>query len=735
MVKVQKPQPKSLTKSSSIEGVTKKKGKQEKAKKLPEEAVVAVAANAKKLKNASPKPVEAKAKEQKKPAVKPDAEKKQQTKAAKRPMILAPAQSPSPAPAAVKKSKVKAAAPAKTEAVKRALILAPPESPVVPKKQGKSKAAAPVADKKEKSAKKVVETEAPPAKKSAPAKKSVAVAPPAAKKPAAVATPAKKSAAPPAAKKSDAAAAPAKKSAAVAPPATKKPAAPAKKPSAPAKKPAAVAPGAKKSQKPATAEEPKKSQQPAKPAASLQKKAKSVQKISKPAKAPKGKRSISKKNTAAKGKPVRKELVKTKKPVELTFELKSFDEDRYKEIVSEANVTKISEALKTLVEGEVAKKKATSIFTDYRYMLQVASYKIASCPKRVAKLSLKHSLVSSDDDVAIIVPDLQRGAKFDFEPTKQHYEDLFREAGVEQRLTIVPFNQLRNEMGTFEAKRKFLNSYDYLLCDGRLSGQATAFLGKFTQKPRNVLHAVRLTVEADQLAEEVTRALKRTAYRQLAKGDLTAIPVGNHQHSAEQLAENILQVSKQLQKHFPGGLANIRSLYLKIDIVGTSALPLYVSMCAPPADTPYVVGPREQRMLKLKKQANEVLSRFAMTKDAEFVKLTADQVKRKAELKKEKAALVAADAAPKDNDGEDTAVPTKKARKESNSEAAKAEEGVSDEEDAEEAAGEDESGEDGDDTDDDDIDEEDDDEDEEDDDDDEDEEDDDDDDDDDEDDE
>ncbi|KAH8334212.1 hypothetical protein KR059_007452 [Drosophila kikkawai] len=699
MVKVQKPQPKSLTKSNSIEGVGKKKGKQEKTKKLPEEAVVAVAASAKKLKNVS-KPIEAKPKkDQKKPAAKPDAEKKQQAKAAKRPLILAPAQSPSPAPAVTKKSKVKAAVPPKTESAKRALILAPPESPVVPKKQGKSKTAAPApaADKKEKKAKKAVEAEAPSAKKSAPAKKSVAVTPPAAKTPAAVPPPAKKSAAvAPPAKKS---AAPAKKSAAVAPPA--------------AKKPAAVVPSEKKSQKQAAAELPKKTQQPAKPAASLQKKAKSVQKISKPAKAPKGKRSINKNNTAAKGKPVRKEPVKTKKPVELTFELKSFDEDRYNEIVSEANVTKISEALKTLVEGEVAKKKATSIFTDYRYMLQVASYKIASCPKRVAKLALKHSLVSSDDDVAIIVPDLQRGAKFDFEPTKQHYEDLFREAGVEQRLTIVPFNQLRNEMGTFEAKRKFLNSYDYLLCDGRLSGQATAFLGKFTQKPRNVLHAVRLSLETDQLAEEVARALKRTAYRQLAKGDLTSIPVGNHQHSAEQLAENILLVSKQLQKHFPGGLANIRSLYLKIDIVGTSALPLYVSMCAPPADTPYVVGPREQRMLKLKKQANEVLSRFAMTKDAEFVKLTPDQVKRKAELKKEKAALLAADAAPKDNDGEDTAVPTKKARKESNSEVAKADEGDSDEEDAEEAAGEDESGEDGDDTDDDDIDGEDDDDDDE----------------------
>lgn len=148
----------------------------------------------------------------------------------------------------------------------------------------------------------------------------------------------------------------------------------------------------------------------------------------------------------------------------------------------------------------------------------------------------------------------------------------------------------------------------------------------------------------ENIAKEISRALKRTAYRQLRKGDLTSIPVGNHEHSSEELSENILTVIKQLEQHYPGGLANIRSIYLKIGIVGTSALPLYISMCSPPADTPYVVGPREQRMLKLKKQANEVLTRFALTKDVEFVKLTPGQVKRKAELKEKRNALKAEDA-------------------------------------------------------------------------------------------
>ncbi|KAH8410555.1 hypothetical protein KR009_001334 [Drosophila setifemur] len=619
MVKVQKPQPKSLNKSSSIKGLAKKKNYPEKVKLTAAVTALEVpAVSNKNAKNAVLKKGDGGArpkKEQAKPVSKQEPEKKYQ----KRPLILAPPVSSAVPPAASKKSKVKA----EKQATKRPLILTPPESPVVPKKEVKTKAAhsAPAFVKKES---------------------------------------AKKSGKPAAAKKSGALPAPTNKSVRATIPVKQ------------AQKPGSAAQAPKKAQKSAN-NTVQLTTKKAPPPASRQKKKISPQNLSKPVKAPNTKRLRQIQNEPVKGKGIATKKETVKKSVELTFELKPFNEQSYQDIVSEPNVQKVCQALKKLVAEEVKKKKATSIFADYRYVLQVASYKIPSCPKRMVKLALKHSLVGSNDDVAIIVTDLQRGAKFDYEPTKQHYEDLLREAGVEQRLTVVPFNRLRNEMGTFEAKRKFLNSYDYLMCDGRLSGQANAFLGKFAQKPRNVLHAVRLTRGDEKISQEVSRALNRTAFRQLAKGDLISIPVGNHEHSVGQLAENIQMVSNQLQQLYPGGLANIRSMYLKIDIVGTSALPLYVSMCAPPADAPYVVGPREQRMLKLKKRANEVLARFALTKDADFIKLTKDQVKRKAELRAERAALLVADAAPKDNDGEDTAVPTKKSRKDSNSENAKAE--------------------------------------------------------------
>lgn len=253
--------------------------------------------------------------------------------------------------------------------------------------------------------------------------------------------------------------------------------------------------------------------------------------------------------------------------------------------------------------------------------------------------NLKHSLVNpEEDDVVIIVPDLQRGAKVDYEPTIQHYEDLLREAGV-TKLKIVPFNQIRKECTTFEAKRKFANTYDYFLCDGRIVGHVVGFCGSPFQKPRTTFHAVRLN-KSDNYKQEIERSLKRTAYRQLVKGDLISIPVGSHRHSINELAENIQFVIDQLKTIYPGGLANVRQMNLKIDIIGTSSIPLYANLAGPPLETPNVVGLREQRMLKLKKEANEVLEQFNLSKTGEFVKLDKEQVQRKRQIQDARKALV-----------------------------------------------------------------------------------------------
>ncbi|KAH8377615.1 hypothetical protein KR093_006268 [Drosophila rubida] len=729
MVKVQKPpQPKSLNKTQKIEGVSKEKLKASKEKKKEKKVPAADVTDIKNAVKAKKSEIKNVAEKTAKKVTKNGTEK---VKASKKALVLAPPASPapvaSPAPKAKGGKKALAVAEAsspvsttpKPKVGKKPLVVAPTPSPVAPvarKAKGDKKAvsasdlaeppASPVvAASKTKGGKKAAinspNAEAAATKPKAGQKELVEVTVLKQKQNVKDADLPEKTIQAAGKKKSPSAKSPSAKSPSVKSPSVKSPSAEKavvdEKPKKKVKKTESTDSASKEASKPeAQKKQPKLAKAAKKPA-----NGKSVKPVAKIlGKAPANKKAAKQANQVEK---------KTKKVLELKYELKPFDEEQFFTIVSAANVQKVCDALKTQVAEEVKKQKAASIFRDYRYILQVCSYKIPSCPKRVVKLALKHTLVSSDDDVAVIVTDLQRGARFDYEPTVQHYEDLFREAGVEQKLTVVPFNRLRNDMGTYEAKRKFLNTYDYLLCDGRISGQANAFLGKGTQKSRNVLHAVRLSKD-DELPKEITRALCRTAYRQLNKGDLTAIPVGNHEFSGDKLAENVLTVVNQLQQLYPGGLANIRSLYLKIDMVGTSALPLYISLCSPPADAPYVVGPREQRMLKLKKQANEVLSRFALTKEVGFVKLTADQVKYKAEVRAKRNALQSADAKD-DNDDEEAAVPAKKARKETAVKSGEAEyDGEEQDEAEEDVEDDDEEDEDNEDEEDDDDDEEDDDE-------------------------
>lgn len=289
--------------------------------------------------------------------------------------------------------------------------------------------------------------------------------------------------------------------------------------------------------------------------------------------------------------------------------------------------------------------------------------------------NLAHSLVDpTEDDVVIIVPDLQRGAKVDYEPTIQHYEDLFRENGI-NGLKIVPFNQLRKECTTFETKRKFASTYDYFLCDGRIVSHVVGFAGSSFQKTRTTFHAVHLN-NKKTYKRDIEKALKRTGFKQIHKGDLISIPIGNHRYTVDQLADNIKVVVEQLKTLYPGGLGNIRNMHIKIDITGTSSLPLYASLGAAPAETPNVIGIREQRMIKLKKEANEVLTQFNMSKSGEFVKLDKAQVERKRKIIEARKALLT-EAVPESVENEDGEVVAKKAKKSKKEE----KQNVSDEED------------------------------------------------------
>lgn len=253
---------------------------------------------------------------------------------------------------------------------------------------------------------------------------------------------------------------------------------------------------------------------------------------------------------------------------------------------------------------------------------------------------MKHSLVDREhDDVVMIVKDLKRGAKVDYEPTINHYKDIFRELNL-GFLHVLPFGQLRREYTTFECRRKLASTYDYFLCDGRLVGHATGICGQPFQRARTTLQPVRMGEDSSTWKAAIERALLRTSYRQLCKGTLTSIPVASFRHSAEEVATNILHVVHQLKNIYPGGWPNIRGMYLKVDLLGTSSIPIYVSLLGPPAKVPEVIGLKEKRMQKLRKNANPSLSKIVINKSGKVIKLNRTQLRTRQEFMETTAALL-----------------------------------------------------------------------------------------------
>lgn len=141
----------------------------------------------------------------------------------------------------------------------------------------------------------------------------------------------------------------------------------------------------------------------------------------------------------------------------------------------------------------------------------------------------------------------------------------------------------------------------------------------------------------------IKKAIRRTAFRQLTKGTTTTIPVASHRHTPEEVADNILAVVNQLKTSYPGGLANIRGLNIKVGVLGTSSLPLFVSMGQGPEVNPYVVGPREKKMLKLKRETKNVLSNFEFTNEGTIKKLTKEQIAKKKKIQEAKSMAAESD--------------------------------------------------------------------------------------------
>ncbi|KAJ8686317.1 hypothetical protein QAD02_022111 [Eretmocerus hayati] len=252
-------------------------------------------------------------------------------------------------------------------------------------------------------------------------------------------------------------------------------------------------------------------------------------------------------------------------------------------------------ALQKLVQKDENGKKSLFDSNKPPIFLQLNCIKIPKTPMHQLRITLPHSILSSDDDIALFVKDLKRGRKRDYEDTVQFYEDLLQNHGCTRVKTIIPMNQVKTEYRQFEMRRRLFKSYDHFLVDGRIAGHIAHLLGKHFRQKRKLPTSIHM--DKKDLLKEIDSALKKTSLQIHGNGDDSVVQIGAFTMNVEEITDNIFAVLENLKVNFPGGWNNLRSIRIKTP--SSLSIPIYTSLRNKnDVETP-VVEPKRPKAYKI----------------------------------------------------------------------------------------------------------------------------------------
>ncbi|XP_034938974.1 ribosomal L1 domain-containing protein CG13096-like [Chelonus insularis] len=242
--------------------------------------------------------------------------------------------------------------------------------------------------------------------------------------------------------------------------------------------------------------------------------------------------------------------------------------------LNKMNVEKAVDVIFQLAQKEKQEKKSLLPFEGNSIFLQINCIKIPKVPRRKVRMLLPNVMMSSTDEVALFVPDLERGRRKDHEKTVEHWETILREKGVTNINAIIPMNQVKNEYNQYEMRRKLARLYDFFLVDGRIAGHMTHLLGKsFT---RLSTPPVPIRLHRENLKEEIDKALKKTTLEIHGLGPCHTVKVATLSMPQKKVVKNVLAICEQLKEKYPGGFDNIRSILIKTK--SSLGIPVYYSI-------------------------------------------------------------------------------------------------------------------------------------------------------------
>ena len=208
-------------------------------------------------------------------------------------------------------------------------------------------------------------------------------------------------------------------------------------------------------------------------------------------------------------------------------------------------------------------KLKNNLFSDEQFpiYIQINSFKVPRNHSRIARIPLKHSVFTPDSEICLIVADVKGIPNKSHEQHLEHYEKLLRQKGVNNVKKIMTFHEFRTDYETFELKNRLVELYDAFLVDGKISGKTVKKCGKIFYKKRKIPTAVKL--RATKLKDHIDQTLRKTPLYLHSKGDSFMVQIGHSDMKVEELVENAYYVVNGLDKEFPGGFGNVRSLNLR----------------------------------------------------------------------------------------------------------------------------------------------------------------------------
>ncbi|KAJ8932423.1 hypothetical protein NQ314_014680 [Rhamnusium bicolor] len=243
------------------------------------------------------------------------------------------------------------------------------------------------------------------------------------------------------------------------------------------------------------------------------------------------------------------------------------------------NSESIMEAVKGIIKFHAKNPKLQNQLFEERVplFLQISCHKIPSGHPKILRINLPNSVLTPDDEVCLIVPEVKGIKNIEHEKHLEHYEELLRKKGIENIKKIMTFHEFRTEYETFEQKSRLADLYDVFLVDGKICGKVVGKCSKIFYKKRKVPIPVKLHVT--KLKDHIEKALSKVFCHIHLKGDSFIVQIGHNKMDLQDLVENVFSIMECLNKEFPGGFDNIKGLHAFI--ARAPSIPIYMSFKTP----------------------------------------------------------------------------------------------------------------------------------------------------------